>query len=209
MTTAHPGEPGRPGNQAGTGPPGTPMVSPPAPGGGKPFFFVVWAAALLLTAGLVAVPGLLLSRLVPEVQSRPDVAADGSDPGEPGVPAPDPAPGPVEPVPSPSPPDRSTAAQTTSSPTFESQADAVRTGQWILVLDSKDQDTWTLDEVRRLAREQFGSRVQVIDSTQTPGLNAGYWAIVYGSFSTEDRARDGCSEVGLTPSGACYPRYIG
>lgn len=100
----------------------------------------------------------------------------------------------------------------TSSSTSDSSSemvDTVSTGNWILVLESKEKSRYSLADVRSMANEMGSSGLLVIDSSETPGLNGGYWAIVYGSFSSEETARDSCGDVGRSAGDGCYPRYVG
>lgn len=81
-------------------------------------------------------------------------------------------------------------------------------GSWILVLDSLNQSTNSLEVANTRAAGIPGS--VVVDSSQTPGLNGGYWAIVSkGYYGSKDAASADCGTYGRSASGACYPRRIG
>lgn len=88
-------------------------------------------------------------------------------------------------------------------------ADVLPTGHWILVLESKEQSRYSLADVRALAAADGAPGLLVVDSSATPGLKAGYWAIVYGSFATKSQASDSCYHVNRSAGGRCYPRYVG
>lgn len=85
----------------------------------------------------------------------------------------------------------------------------VPSGSYILVLDSLEQTRYSAQDALQRAAGIPGG-VAVVDSSTTPGLRAGYWALVSSRyFGSEAEARRGCSQFGRDPSGACYPRRIG
>ena len=186
----------------------TPHRVPPRPGGGAPFFLVTWLLTALILGGLgwvtangvLSLPGELAPTPAPPTADGGAVPTGGGWDQE-GVPDESST---SEP---PAPSTASTSSSSSSTPT--PQGDTAPVGNWVLILDSKKKTEWTLDETRQAVRSEFGVGIQVYDSDATPGLNHGYWAVAYGRFNTEDAARASCSDVGLTPSGQCYPRYIG
>lgn len=107
------------------------------------------------------------------------------------------------------------AAQTeqpasTPSPSVDS-ADTAPDGAWVTVLASLDQDKTALAKARSRATRLSTSkvRVYVLDSTNTPGLNPGYWALVLMPFPTRAKAAAACATVDRSVGGTCYPRLIG
>jgi hypothetical protein len=201
---------GYPMTQSTSGPPGTaetPQRVPPQPGGGAPFLLVTWLLIALILGGLgwvtangvLSLPGEPAPTSVPATADGGAAVPSGEGWDQEGLPDES-----VSPQP---PPSWSASSSSSSTPT--PRGDIAPVGSWVLILDSKKKTEWTLDETRQAARNEFGVGVQVYDSDATPGLNHGYWAVAYGRFSTEDAARASCSDVGLSPSGQCYPRYIG
>lgn len=80
-------------------------------------------------------------------------------------------------------------------------------GSWLTVLDSLPQGQFSLDQARSRAGE-LGSGLVVVDSSSTPGLTPGYWAVVVPQLKSESAARAMCAQYGRTPSGACYGRHV-
>ncbi len=98
----------------------------------------------------------------------------------------------------------------TSTPSAASPATAPD-GAWVTVLASLNQDEVTLAKAGARARKLSTSKakVYVLDSTRTPGLNPGYWALVLMPFPTRAKAAAACSAVDRSVGGTCYPRLIG
>lgn len=98
----------------------------------------------------------------------------------------------------------------TSTPSAASPATAPD-GAWVTVLASLNQDEVTLAKAGARARKLSTSKakVYVLDSTKTPGLNPGYWALVLMPFPTRAKAAAACSAVDRSVGGTCYPRLIG
>lgn len=102
------------------------------------------------------------------------------------------------------------ASPTASSSTAPAGPATAPSGKWVLVLESLPQASTTLPQAdaqaQRLSTEDRS--VLVIDSSATPGLNAGYWALVLMPFETRARAAAACADMGRALGGACYPRHI-
>lgn len=102
------------------------------------------------------------------------------------------------------------ASQRTPSISAPSGPARAPVGKWVLVLESLPQARTTLKEAnaqaRRLSTEQRS--VLVIDSSATPGLNSGYWALVLLPFETRVQAASACADMGREVGGSCYPRHI-
>ena len=84
-------------------------------------------------------------------------------------------------------------------------------GSWVTVLDSIPKNNMSRASARARAAtlERSGApKPFVLDSSQTPGLNSGYWAIVVGHYATESAARSACGQLGRPVGGSCYPRQI-
>lgn len=101
-----------------------------------------------------------------------------------------------------------TASQSTDSDANAASPDTVEPGVWVLVLESYPKDQYTLAQARELA-SAISWNVSVIDSSTTPGLNSGYWAVINGNYQSEDTARESCYVVDRTVGDKCYPRYVG
>ena len=175
-------------------PPPPPPSAPPAPpvtspgSGSRPGLLVVLVVAgVLLLGAVIGVFSVLLRN-----QNGTDVAASrtptqGSQAQ--GIPAPQDGGG-GEAVPPP-----------------VAQADVVTDSTWVLVLESYEQDRYSLDYARARAAE-ISPGTLVLDSSATVGMNSGYWAVVYGSWSNKEAARDSCYQVGRSAGGTCYPRHL-
>ncbi|WP_226344383.1 hypothetical protein [Agilicoccus flavus] len=78
----------------------------------------------------------------------------------------------------------------------------------MLVLESLPKSTYSLASANATAA-RIGS-ASVLDSSTTPGLNSGYWAVVHDTyFSSKSAATAWCSSHSRSVGGACYPRRIG
>ena len=100
---------------------------------------------------------------------------------------------------------------TTTASQSVGTADTAPEGSWVTVLASLDQDETTLAKARARARGLSTSEasVHVLDSTATPGLNPGYWALVLMPYASRTKAVAACATVGRSAGGTCYPRLIG
>ena len=83
-------------------------------------------------------------------------------------------------------------------------------GTWILILQSMPQNEKSLAEAQALASQLAvpAYDVVVVDSSSTPGLNSGYWAVSVVSFSSQDAASAACAAFSRAVGPACYPRLI-
>ena len=84
-------------------------------------------------------------------------------------------------------------------------------GTWVTVLQSLNKRDVPLADAYAMAGQlsaQWGVDVYVFDSSVTPGMNAGYWALTLISFPSNDAARAACSWVGRVPGDECYGRQI-
>ncbi|GAB47120.1 hypothetical protein MOPEL_003_01460 [Mobilicoccus pelagius NBRC 104925] len=82
-------------------------------------------------------------------------------------------------------------------------------GTWILVLESYPKGRYSADDARAKERGVPGPTT-VVDSSLTPGLRPGYWAVVSDEwFSTKPEANRACGVFGRSASGACYARLVG
>lgn len=80
---------------------------------------------------------------------------------------------------------------------------------WILVFDSLEQSRYSVDEAEARSNNVSGSTM-VVDSSQTPGLRSGYWAVVSADwYPTKEAAESACAQHGRPVSGSCYGRRIG
>lgn len=100
----------------------------------------------------------------------------------------------------------------TEEPPGDDRADAptLEPGSWVTVLASVSKDE-PLSVARQQADEiaaEWDVDLSVLDTDQTMGLNAGYWAVVMTGFGTGAEARDACSLVGRDVGGSCYGRQI-
>lgn len=81
---------------------------------------------------------------------------------------------------------------------------------WVLVLQSLPQSSTRLSGALRRAERLStpGHKVVVIDSSETPGLNGGYWTVAEVGFHSRADAVSACSAHGRPVGGSCYPRLV-
>ncbi len=129
------------------------------------------------------------------------------------VPAPAPAPGGQAtalpaPAPAPAPATVTVTAPPADSPTYTTSESQLPYGSYVLVLDSLPKSRYSLESAYGTARRIGGATV--IDSSKTPGLNSGYWAVIDdGYYWSQSAAKAACAQHGRGVGGACYPRRIG
>lgn len=98
------------------------------------------------------------------------------------------------------------ASSTTSTSTTVPDPPPAVWDVWTLILGSFDVDeSGSWDDAVTLA-DRF-DRAQVIDSSDYPSLNPGYWAVSWGEYESGDAAKAWCD--GIPTEIDCYPRYLG
>lgn len=164
-------------------------------------------AALLFVGGLLLIAGWWASRQGVEAWlQRPTGPAGAPTPTQVAAPS---APRAGSATPTEATPVPKVTATVTPSPVDRPGRAAVADGSWILVLDSLPQKSVSAAEARSRPQDIQGN-VTVIDSSLTPGLNPGYWAIVSAEgYPSEAAARAACADFGRRPSDDCYPRRVG
>lgn len=89
--------------------------------------------------------------------------------------------------------------------------DVLPVGAWVTVLESLDKGQVTLADARATADQiAVNGRVPwVADSSVTPGMNPGYWALVDPApYDSQATAAAVCALYGRQGGGTCYPRRI-
>lgn len=92
-----------------------------------------------------------------------------------------------------------------------SSADTLPAGAWVTVLESLEQPKTSLAEARATASQvsaEGGRPVYVLDSTRTPPLVPGYWAVVAGPHASEADALANCAIFGRSVGEECYARHL-
>lgn len=100
----------------------------------------------------------------------------------------------------------STELEGSQTPEADGVVREMDAGTWILVFKSLEQDRYAADDALEQAQEISGS--VVVDSSSISGLRAGYWAIASVGYSSQQTAREACSDFGLELGGECYERLV-
>ena len=108
-------------------------------------------------------------------------------------------------------PDRTVYVDPPSAPAPPESRDLSTAGAWVTVLESLPQsDNSYADAQSRATSLTRASAPEpfVLDSSNTPGLRGGYWAVVVGYYGSESNTRSACPSFGRAQGGTCYPRQL-
>lgn len=81
---------------------------------------------------------------------------------------------------------------------------------YLTVLDSLGKRDVTLEQAQKKADKlsKGGLKVVVIDTSEFPSLNSGYWALVVTDAKSSSEARKRCEKLGRPFGNDCYTRHI-
>lgn len=82
---------------------------------------------------------------------------------------------------------------------------------WAVILASKSQSQFQESDARTIADEASAAGVQnvgVLDSSQFPSLNPGYWAVFSGPYTTKDEAQAAAATIQGQGYPEAYPREV-
>jgi SPOR domain len=102
---------------------------------------------------------------------------------------------------------------TDTMPTDTSAAGGWPAGQtgWAVILASKSQSQFQQSDAQAIADEATAAGVQqvgVLDSSQFPSLNPGYWAVFSGPYATKDEAQAAATTIQGQGYPEAYPREV-
>ncbi len=204
--TAYPGQSGYPAPGYAGYPQAQPQRSP---------VWVAVAGALVLAGLACIVAWFALGRTEARPAAAPaQVAATPAPTQAPSVavPAATPAPGGQANAPAPAPATVTSSvtvapAAPREEPVYTTTESQLPYGSYVLVLDSLPKSRYSLASAYGKAGRIVSATV--IDSSNTPGLNSGYWAVIHERyFWTKSDATSWCSSHGRSVGGSCYPRRL-
>ncbi|MEL4356472.1 MULTISPECIES: serine/threonine-protein kinase [unclassified Luteococcus] len=104
-----------------------------------------------------------------------------------------------------------TVQQTTTQQAPQEGLAEAPVGKWVLVLESLEQGKYSYADASAKAASlsTSGATVHVLDSTDTPGLRSGYWALAVLPFDSRGEATAMCPQMGRETGDKCYPRRVG
>lgn len=83
-------------------------------------------------------------------------------------------------------------------------------GSWLAVMESMDKSSTSIGTaVAERMRIEGEGGLSVVDSSQIPGLNPGYWAIAKTHLASKSEVTAVCREYGRSMPTNCYARQVG